>query len=333
VRKDPQEQEKPERHAELSVVAIEGALEARTREGAKHPTAPWTWTDAESLVAKGAARFTLASGVRVSLRAGAEVNVDPREGIALAKGDVFCEVPHVEGMSFQVHAVLGDVKSLGTEFAVSAGKTLLVTVVEGAVEAGNALGKKKVAAGESSEVRANAAPGSPKKADLATLAWRFELDGNLPRGARILWKAPSLASTPSDRGPGFFAEVSTAKDATGFPVGAGTYLRFRYRTEKFGPKDHFKVQLKDASELNFGGFVLGLARERWTSITLKITDAPGVSDRAAKLGAGGRLHQVVFLARTEDATPSTGASFRLDDIIIFEAPGDVPTDAWHVDPK
>lgn len=358
--------------AELPIVALEGALEVR-REGklvalAPRPTAaaPWTWRASEPLVAKGPARVTLASGTRLTLRTGAEVEAAGERtapGVALAQGVVFCEVPKDPTTGgFFVKVSPGEFRSAGTEFAVASGHsgTFLLSVVEGAVEARSASSRRRAAAGESLELRPGQAPGSPRRADLAALAWRFELDAEaaaLPRGSRVLFRedfsgetgwggtraAPpratprglalgSVAATP-ERQPDFFAQVESARNGAGYAVSSHTYLRFRYLLESFAPRDHLKISFKDKGGMNYGGFLCDLVRDRWTLMTVKVSGAPSVDDRTTPFPSGEALHQIVWLGRTDAPPAPAGARFWLDDVVLFEAPGEVAADPILLHPQ
>ncbi|HZU98657.1 MAG TPA: FecR domain-containing protein [Planctomycetota bacterium] len=355
------EKEKPVPTAELAVLSVEGTIDVKRHDGSK-AAAPFTWHDDEPLTSSAAGRLVLADGTRLSLKAGSELALAAAgpTALALTRGEVFCEVPPDGKHRLILCSRTGTIECKGTQFGMALTKAgFAVSVVEGSIEASNKDGMRALKAGEALELQDGKAPGTPRKLDPASLAWRFELDTAamaLPKGARVIFKddftqesgwkgtrgpAPlglagrfALASVPTtDRGSDFFAEVTSRKDPEGWAVGAHTYLRFRYLAEHFGAKQHWKLQLKKKDETNFGGFVLGLTADRWTVMTLRVTGAAGISDPSARLVAADRVHQIVLLARSEGESAPVGARFFIDDVVLFEAPGDVPSEKISLDPK
>ena len=123
----------------------------------------------------------------------------------------------------------------------------------------------------------------------------------------------------------FLGEIRSPFDASGWPAGATTYLRFRYRAEGCIASDSLKVMLKGRDQTNFGGFLRPML-DSWTTVTIRMDSSIGfILDPLRHLQTGETIHQLVWIATAIEPREATKMQLWVADVVVFSSASDVPT--------
>jgi ferric-dicitrate binding protein FerR (iron transport regulator) len=133
----------------------------------------------------------------------------------------------------------------------------------------------------------------------------------------------SVAAEPPD-GAAFFALLWTPWHEPGWPVGKHTYLRFRYLTEGFSDRQGLKLMAKKKDQTNWSAFLDAPTLGRWETVTVRVGDFISALGAPNPPQEGSTLHQFIWYGYCYKSAPPRGARLWIDDVVLFEAPGDVP---------